>query len=546
MTNIDSITDFLNDLSKIIDNIQKQISECRAIISKTSAYLSDQHTPESCPENTSATPHTRTKGKPRITDWSNATPAQIRNGRMNRRANKQPLEPELIVALQKHFPNYDSATDTFTKKPSIKKEKEHKEKKIIDWASADRQSLRAAYYYRKKRQLPITPALNDALIAAFPGYDAQTQKFTHKQSPRTSKPQATKPTLSEAAEPLFPLYSIPTNYGNYALHFNNKKVDNSLLVGATKPYEVCLIDTKTNLAVIRKTINPTKFLLFVINYKTGKILADVKNGVSIISYNPQTHELYARKHRDAPMPKWHISANKIVTKVINTPSNLPQIIAGQIKKETILVKDDGHISINPLLKLGNYDTNDAQNLAFLKILENPTAETIPTPPPAIEPHVTPNKIRHDHIQNLQRSHSTHAVKKETSEIPVYVEYVKSDLHGTYNNVYINGKKVLSNHFDTQLELLIDGTLLGIHGIVTDDKNLPQSPIWLIYDTSAHLRISQHMQKFSGYQVHAKKISERPDGLRMDLSNRSTATLKRDRILKEANNKRFIIKHEKNK
>lgn len=541
MINRDSATDFLNGLSKIIDNIQKQISECRAIISETVAYLSSQHSPESPPANTFAIPHTRTKGKTRITDWSNATPDQVRNGRMNRRASKRPLEPELITALQKHFPNYDAETDTFIKEKTPKKET-----KAINWSQVDKHSLRAAYHYRKRHNRPIEQSLNQALITTFPGYDAQTQKFTHKRLPHHNKTKATKTTLPETANTLFPLYSIPTTYGHYSLYFNNNGNDNRILVGAAQPYEVCLIDTKTNLAVIRKTINPTKFLLFIINYKTGKVLADVKNGVSIISYNPQTHELYAKKHRDTPMPKWHISANKIVTKVINIPSNLPQIIAGQIKKETILIKDDGHISINPLLILENYDTNDAQNLAFLKILENPTAETIPTPPPAIEPHVTPNKIRHDHTQNLQQSHSTHAVKKETSEIPVYVEYVKSDLHGPYNNVYINGKKVLSNHFNTQLELLIDGTLLGIHGIVTDDKNLPQSPIWLVYDTSAHLRISQHIQKFSGYQVHAKKITERPDGLHMDLSNRSTATLKRDRILKEANNKRFIIQKEKTK
>ena len=85
-----------------------------------------------------------------------------------------------------------------------------------------------------------------------------------------------------------------------------------------------------------------------------------------------------------------------------------------------------------------------------------------------------------------------------------------------------------------------GTLLAIHGIVTDNPSLPQKPIWQIYDTNLHSRISNIKQKFSGYNVHATNICETSDGLRIELSNRATATINAERIKKEAGMKHFIM------
>ncbi|MDO4423902.1 MAG: hypothetical protein Q4C08_03860, partial [Pseudomonadota bacterium] len=133
-----------------------------------------------------------------------------------------------------------------------------------------------------------------------------------------------------------------------------------------------------------------------------------------------------------------------------------------------------------------------------------------------------------------------------NEISVYIEYVKSDLHGAYNNVYLNGKRILSNHYNTNIKLLFDGALLAIHGIITDNRDFPKKPIWQIYDTNLKPRISLQKQKFSGYNIHATNITERADALYLNLSNRCTAILKRDRTIKDAGQKRFIISQQKTK
>lgn len=520
------------------------------------------------------------------TNWANTTEKQLKVARLNRRRDGQPLEPDLIAELQARFPNYDAQTDTFIiteidwskqSKKSLQtainyrkrtgqiiptemtvaleqKRTDNRRKTRTDWSNASNQNLRMAYYYRITRKLQIEPSLNAALAAAFPGYDATTQTFTGKHHHTTHTKDITQKTNTETSktvERLLPLYSVPTINGNYALHFNNGKTDKTLLKAASQPFEVCLINKKSHLAIIRKIYNTKKFALYVINYKKGELIQQTKPGVAIISYSPTTHELYTKQHRDIPSQVHCIHPDTAVSRPLMLPSELPKIMAAQIKKETILIEENGNVSAHPLLTLGNYDENDAQNETINQILTLAHERIIKFEQKQVQ--ITKTEIKQPEPQD--KAPVTATPKKTIEEpdqqrkittIPVYIEHVKSNLMGAYNNVYLNGKKILSNHFDTKIKLLLNDTLLGIHGIVTDNPDLPQTPIWMIYDTCMQSRIGKHMQKFSGYQVYAKNIIETNDGLRMDLSNRCTTILKRDRITKLAANKRFTIATEKTK
>ena len=612
-------------ISKSVKKLQDAITELSIVISKKIAYSIAQDTPILISENQSPTPEQNTQKKTRkrkinwaespnhaiscalsqrrksgrdiepellaeiqkrfpsynpetkkitrrstrITDWKNATPEQVRAARIYRRATTQTLEPGLIAALQKLFPNYDAATDTFTKKAewSTKTKKQlqnavssrKKRNKDIptelatalaekstpckkttrtDWTNAPKLQLRAAYYYRIKNKQPIEQSLNDALIAAFPGYNPATQQFTGIRQKIKTIPVNKSISVPER---LFPLYSVKTPGEKYILRFNNNKTETNLLIAGAKPYEVCLIDTVSKLAVIRKTINETKFALYIINYKTGKIIPETKSGIATVLYSPATHELFARKHRDTINPQWKICPDKSAVQVINAPTDLPQIAASQIKKSTVLLIDkNSNCSTHPLLILGDFDKNDEQNQTINQMLtaaKNAIADA---------PKQKPDNTVKTNTPTIREVATIPTAPKTTEEIPVYIEHVKSDLQGAYNNVYINGKKVLTNHYGTKTKLLFDNTLLAIHGIITDNHDFPQKPIWQIYDTSLKSRISLQKQKFSGYNIHATAINERNDDLQIALSNRCVATLKRDRIIKEARNKRFYIAQQKTK
>lgn len=469
------------EIAAMIKNLKNNIEDLSIAISKKITYSIAQSTPVSIPAQTSSIPQREQKtGRTRTSDWSNASPKQLKIARQNRRANGRPLEPELVSALEKNFTNYNAKTDRFVRK------------------------------YRIHQKQPIIP---------------QPQRNTN-----TSQSQTTQ------SNPLIPLYSIPTNSGFFTLHFIKDSTNNRILIASRQPYEICLIDTKTKLCIIRKTHDANRTSLHIINYNTGKQITEIKSGVSLISYSAKTHDLYAKTHRDKEQHKWHISANKIVSKKLDTPCNLPQIKAAQIKKETILIDDNGNVTAYPLITLGNVGSNNTQDLMPMhQQAEQPATIITPTTNKTSDTHPaqTSNQISETPINTLQ-------------EVPVYIEHVKSNLHGSYNNIYLNGKKILSNHFGTEIKLFLSDTILGIHGIVTDNSELPQTPIWMIYDTTLNSRINRQKQKFKGYLVHAKKIQETPNGLRIDMSNRCTGTLKRDRIIKEALNKRFRIKQEKTK
>ncbi len=508
--------------------------------------------------------HTITRRSNKITDWSTATDAQLKSARHNRHAAKKPLEPELIAALQEHFPNYDATTDTFisqgtdwskmTKKQlqtavhyrkrrnldipneiiTALEEKSAAPRKTTireDWSDAPTQNLRAAYHYRITHNMPIEQSLNTALAAAFPGYDPETMKFTGKH--RTHKKEPVIPT-KQSAQRLFPIYSVPSTCGKYTLYFNDGKTNEKLLIGGAQPYEVCLINTKTKLAVIRKTIDSTKFALHIIDYTTGEFIPESKSGAAIISYDTLTNNMHIKKYRDSAQPIWRISTDKSAIKTISIPTDHTKIMANQIKRETVLIDDIGNVSVHPLLVLDSCDNNEAQNATIEKMLSE-------APERLIKSATSTKKTT---IISGQKNDKK--PQSNFNEIPVYVEHIKSNLMGTYNNVYINGQKVLTNHFGTRIKLLQDGALLGVYGIVTNNSELPQSPIWMIYDTSIRSRITLGTQKFSGYQIHAKNIIDTAEGLRIDLSNRSIALLKHDRILNQAKNKRFVLQTEKTK
>ncbi|MBR1953714.1 MAG: hypothetical protein IKA25_01420 [Alphaproteobacteria bacterium] len=128
-----------------------------------------------------------------------------------------------------------------------------------------------------------------------------------------------------------------------------------------------------------------------------------------------------------------------------------------------------------------------------------------------------------------------------NELRVCVRPVKTTLNGTYNNVLVNGRKILSNHFDTDIKILSDGEILAIHGIVTDDKTLPETMQWRVYYADLTSAIPSIKQSYSGYNAHARSVHEMPDGgIRIDMSNRSSLLPRVERIRKLANGKKFVL------
>ena len=138
------------------------------------------------------------------------------------------------------------------------------------------------------------------------------------------------------------------------------------------------------------------------------------------------------------------------------------------------------------------------------------------------------------------------IPAHTAELKVTVKQIKITQDGVYNNIYVNGKRLLHNHVDTSIEFLADNTLMAVHGTVTDNKNLPPRPLYLIYSTDLQVTRWASRDKFSGYSVYAKNVTRLPDTIRIELSNRCMIILDPEREKRRAGAVRFKLMAEKTK
>ena len=115
---------------------------------------------------------------------------------------------------------------------------------------------------------------------------------------------------------------------------------------------------------------------------------------------------------------------------------------------------------------------------------------------------------------------------------------------TYNDIYVNGQKILHNHANTNIKLLCDDTVLAIGGNITNNNNFPARRIWMIYDTNMKSRVPMQRQSFSDYYIHAKGITLTPDFVKLELSNKITVLLETERMKKIAGLRRFKLENER--
>lgn len=129
---------------------------------------------------------------------------------------------------------------------------------------------------------------------------------------------------------------------------------------------------------------------------------------------------------------------------------------------------------------------------------------------------------------------------QTPQLTVTLEPVVKESDTTFYNVYVNGEKILENHKNTKLKLFAGGTVLGIHGTVTDNQNLPKNPLWLVYKTnSGQMRWPGH-SKCSSYDVYVQQINTSETNVNLKLSNESLIILEKEKLKRIAGNMRFKI------
>ena len=129
---------------------------------------------------------------------------------------------------------------------------------------------------------------------------------------------------------------------------------------------------------------------------------------------------------------------------------------------------------------------------------------------------------------------------EDGLLRIKIKHIKTTLNGVYNEVWVNGNKLLPRHINTEIKLFCDDTVLAIHGILENNSDYPSTPMWLVYDTNLRLRLPKSRNIFSGYYVYAKSVHQLLDMMRLDIDNKTQIYFRNDLMKKIAEGKKFVL------
>lgn len=468
-------------------------------------------------------------------DWTRSSDKCLRVAFSNRKKKGLQIEDNLNEELAKRFSGYDKENRCFRK---------YKRQSVNDWRSCSDLSIRHAYNYRKRNGLQIEEALNEELARRFPGYNKDTKLFGNSFK-RTLK----KRKSANIINPVFkmPLFSAVTDNNKYGLFFFDGNIDSSLLRSAKAPYELCLYDEKTKLAVVRKQLDGHSGLLYVIDLKRGRILTESKAGAKSVSYIASSHELFLSKAKG----RLHtvISDTSDLKKTINIPFAAETIKADSLKKNTVIICEDGHEVCCPVIQI--LDKNNIERTNQLVAASIGASKKSVVKADEVEENLA---VLSDKDQTERMAAKPNADSKKTpkvskkilantaerKDVVVTVERVKIAPGGIYNDIFINGEKFIRQHINTKIEFFCEDTILAIHGVVENNPNYPAKPMWLIYDTDLKLKLPQIKHVVSKYNVQATNVWKSGDDLRVDMTNKSTMFLETEQMKKIAKGRRFVL------
>ena len=425
------------------------------------------------------------------------------------------IDNELNAELARRFPNYNPTTQIF-KRGRIANTNQSKDR----FAKMRDTSLRTILGRYKSSGKEIPAELNSELARRFSNYNTVTQSFhrVHHKKQSSVAPVAT-PHCEKSNVVHLPLYCKATRNGTFNLYTTNQNNGYPILTGASTPYDLCLFDDKTNIAIVRKKKGDNQFNLYVIDVNNHTVVPFSKYGLTSVGYEPHLHKIYMSQ--DSSRRFTIISDTDIIEQVYSMPMNTPQIKARTTLSNTVIINKSGNEVRCKLIQVATPDNMARQNNLLHHILHND------------EPVITPETVRKN----------ANAVQYQN--ITVTVKSIKTTLDGTYNDIYINGVKFIGNHVDTKIKLLCDNTVLAIHGTVVNNPKYPAIPTWMVYDANLRSRIPEYKQKFSQYNIYANGITNMSNGTAiLELSNKAKVYLETERMKKIAQMRRFIIGNQK--
>ena len=427
------------------------------------------------------------------TDWSKSSRESILVTYHYRKRNNIPISNELNIELAKRFPNYDPVTKTLNVK--------------IDWSKSSDQSLKTSYYYRKKNNIQIPDELNKELTKRFNNYDPDTRTIKQKNDWSKSSRDSVLVTFHFRKRNHLPI-SDELNQ-ELAKRFPNYDPVTQTLKKITKK---------------KKISEYSKLTLHVTYYKYKRQNLPISD-----EFN---EEMAKRFPNYDPINRSFKKTTNETTDSINEDQKATIQTKTQYKKHIIW----SETTDNKLRSA--YQYRKKNKILIPDDLNEELAKRFPgyDPEKQIFDKLEQTRQEEAYAEKLRKIVTNSRSKK----IVVSVQTVDTKEDVTYNDVFVNGTKILSNHINTQIKLLCDDTILAIHGIITNDARYPNNPTWLAYNAQMQSIPPIKTNIYSGHYVQIKHISYINTKVNVFLDNKTTIILNKEKMKKIANGRYFVL------
>ena len=414
-------------------------------------------------------------------NFSELTDIQLKNKLFYLKRKKAIIPDKLNTELAKRFPNnYDENTQNFNRSKKDEKTQNSESGDNFNWENLSTDGLKSMYKYYRKRKLPIPDGLSAELENRFPNYNIDKRTLSN-----TNKTNNNIIYQKRLKNLVLPLFSISNRNEKYDLFFENDDKKICILKSSTTPYDLCLIDENNKIVIVRKGLNNGSYSFYAINIEHGTVVYDYKNGSNFIYYSAETHEIFSSRTENGgntPISK-HITTKKNS----DIPSYMKKMHVNNVKK-TIYLSEDNKEKHCPLVTIENIQNNK------------------------------PNIIKLS-VQIKQNSNY-------------------------YNDIFVNGEKILSNHKNTKFKLFAEETLLAIHGTLTDNDLYPATPQWLVYDTQLNPRASNIPDFFTKKPARIENVTETNKNVILYMSTKANCLLDIKKLKKLAEGQRFVIEKQR--
>ncbi len=346
------------------------------------------------------------------------------------------------------------------------------------WSRSSDKALRTAYANRRKKGQDIEPELEAELIRRFPTYDAATHTFTGRATPRPYKDLSNNQIMV--------------------------KYQSALMAGT--PIADALHEEL-------KRRYPTRY------DAQNRVLSDKRKG------GKQKKPL--RELADKTLKIMYYNARSAG----NIPAELNNELARRFpaydKKTQTFVDLRGGYRVATKEEIEEIEKHNAAIAAARRAEERKKQEAqrrIAAEKQAAEKQAAEKQAAQTTTEQPVAASVTPQVAAP-SELLVTTKRLRISQDGVHNDVFVNGKCILHNHIDTQVQVFLNGTVLGIYGRTTDIPNYPDNPSWQVYDTNMKRRTFSQVHQYTRKSVYIKSIAPIGDTqIALDVSNKMRVIL----------------------